>query len=110
VTTLVLGGWPVTTNDGAGGGGLNGAGGEEALVDAPPWSAEDAASAVELAPSLAGRARMHTLDLTKFAQGGATAKLAVAEWVVAELKMVHSGKANHHVHVALDALIAQMKL
>ena len=35
-------------------------------------------------------------------------ELAVAQWCVAELKGVHSGRANAHVHTALDALLASL--
>ena len=33
---------------------------------------------------------------------------AVARWAVAELKIVHSGRPNQHLHDALDAMLAGM--
>ena len=48
------------------------------------------------------------LDTAKFALGGNAARSAVAEWAVRELKDVHAGKANLHVHEALDALLAAL--
>ena len=45
-----------------------------------------------------------------FGQGASDGqkRLAVARWAVAELKMVHSGRPNQHLHDALDAMLADM--
>lgn len=70
------------------------------------WTVAEAEAALECAPSLAGRPRVHQLDLGKF---DSSSKLAVAEYAVAELKEVHAGKANAHLHVALDKMLVSMR-
>ena len=72
------------------------------------WTAEDAGRAVERAPSLTGRQRAHTLGVEFEAEGATQKRLAVAKWAVAELKIVHSGRPNQHLHDALDAMLADM--
>ena len=72
----------------------------------PTWTAADAARAVERAPSLVGRGRVHSF--AKAEPSSSVSKLAVAEWTVKELKEVHSGKANRHIHKALDASLEEI--
>ena len=74
------------------------------------WTAEDAGRAVERAPSLTGRQRAHALGAEFEAEGASVGqkRLAVARWAVAELKIVHSGRPNQHLHDALDAMLADM--
>ena len=98
---------------------------EEAVLGdwTPTWTADDASRAVERAPSLAGRARLHMLADSPNCGGGSSgggggggggggstpgSKLAIAVWAVKELKEVHSGKANQHVHDALDQSLKRL--
>ena len=74
------------------------------------WTAEDAARAVGRAPSLIGREVSHVLGDEFGAECATDAqkRLAVAKWAVAELKIVHSGKPNQHLHDALNEMLAGM--
>jgi hypothetical protein len=49
--------------------------------------------------------KVHALDSVLFET---SPSLAVAAWAVAELKEVHAGKANIHIHTALDVLLLGM--